>query len=97
MELILSPEIENIIRKEAEQRGLKPEELVAMSLQELFLPGKSTDFGKGESMADYLTDFIGVIDSSESLQAVSTLSENSGEKFATLLKEKYDRDQNDSN
>ena len=41
-----------------------------------------------QSLADRLEGYIGVIDSSEYVDGLSNLSENTGEKFAQLLLQK---------
>ena len=89
----LTPELEYAIRGRANQQGTEPELLVFDSLRGLFLiPEPLEPAVEGETMADFLKDFIGCVDSSEKYPEGSRMSEETGRKLTEILVEKHKQD-----
>ena len=84
--ITLPPELEQTVTERALQQGTTPELLVLNELRQIFTP--VPPLAAGQSMADYLKEFIGCIDSSETYPEGSRLSENTGRKFGELLQKK---------
>lgn len=64
--ITLSPELERAMTEQAQRQGTTLELLALDKLNALFLPVSPVeDAGEGETMADFLKDFIGCIDSRE--------------------------------
>jgi len=86
----LTPELEDAIQDRAQQQGTEPELLVLDSLRGLFLIPEPPDPAvEGGTMADFLKDFIGCIDSREKFPEGSRVSEYNGHKLGELLREKH--------
>jgi hypothetical protein len=88
--ITLPPELEQAIEERAQEQGTTPELLVLGDLRERYLPERQPEppVVEGQTMADFLKDFIGCIDSSEAYPEGSRLSEDTGRKFAALMVEK---------
>ena len=84
MNIVLPPEIEQALVEHAQKQGTTPELLIVESLRDRFVPSESSDTpAEGEgSLADFLSEHIGVLHSSEHIQGGARMSEDSGKKFA---------------
>jgi hypothetical protein len=87
--ITLNSELESAIEKEAKQQGTTPELLAVDSLQKLYLPAEIPATGGEVTLADYWAEYIGSVDSSEAVPGGANLSEDTGRKFADLMREKY--------
>ena len=84
--ITLSPELEEAVIAEAAQQGTTVELLTLDVLHERFLkPSSRKQVPVGATLADALGDYIGAIDTREKYPEGSTLSENTGRKFAKLM------------
>jgi hypothetical protein len=104
VEIELPPDLEAALHEESRLSGVSVEKLIATCVRVHFSntgrmpapeplqsPYKKEDFPPG-SMAEFLPDYIGVLDSSElgpEAQRFLPLSERTGEKFAEILLEKH--------
>ncbi len=87
--ITLTPELEHAIGEQARQVGTTLELLALDKLSDCFLPTMpSPSASDGETMADFLADYIGCIDSGEHVPGGANMSENTGRKFADLLLKK---------
>jgi hypothetical protein len=89
MTIELTPDLELALAKAAERQGTTPQVLALALLSEQLLDTDTVGPAapEGATMADFLADHIGVLDSSEYISGMSDLSEETGRKFtATLLK-----------
>ena len=93
MELILTPDIENAITKQANQKGVTPQQLALESLRKLFIPASEEARERPSTLADFLNGYIGVIRSSEFVEGGAQISENTGDRFAHLMIQKRKQDQ----
>lgn len=90
--ITLPDELEKALAEEAAQQGTTIELLTLDALQERFLKPESTKhLPAGATLADALADYIGAIDTHDKYPEGSTLSENTGRKFAQLMVEKRKR------
>jgi hypothetical protein len=87
MQLTLTPEIENILKIQALNFGITPEMLVLDILAERFSPITKTESEatKHESLADYLSDYIGTVSSDQHIPGGAHMSEKCGKKFSEGL------------
>ena len=86
MELTLTPDIEHALKVQAHQRGITPEQLALASLRKAFVTTAAPSISAPqESLADFLGNFIGALDSSEHISGNTKLSEDSGSQFAKLM------------
>ena len=92
MELTLTPDIENAIKKQAVRRGITPERLVLERLKEIFVAIEEEPDQPPTSLADLLNGYIGVIHSSEFVDGGAQMSENTGNAFAQLMMQKRAQD-----
>jgi hypothetical protein len=84
--IILSSELEKAVTEEAAQKGTTAELLTLDVLQERFLrPSSKRQSPEGATLADAIADYIGAINTSDKYPNGSTLSENTGRKFAQLM------------
>lgn len=88
--ITLPDELEKTITERAKRSGMTPEVFVIDDLQERYLPPRQPDTAPvpEQTMADFLKDYIGCIDSGETYPQGSRLSENTGRAFAALMIEK---------
>ena len=88
--ITLTPELEQAVAERAQRNGTTPELFLLNDLQERYLPTEplKTPAIEGQTMADFLKDYIGCIDSSATYPEGSRLSEDTGRKFAELMVEK---------
>lgn len=93
MELTLTPEIEDAIKTQASQKGTTPEQLALEGLRKLFVPAADNGEKSPESLADFLDGYIGVIQSSEHVEGGAQMSQDTGDKFAALIKQKRTQNQ----
>src|SRR5262245_59101719 len=90
VQIILTPELEEAISRQARARKTTPEELALDSLRERFLPSPEiTPPKEGATMADFFEGLIGVVDSRELVPGGAQMSENTGRKFAEGLMRKH--------
>ena len=81
--ITLPPALELAITREAQRQGTTLEILALDKLTASFFPASPIDDTfEGESLADFLGDFIGCIDSGEIVPGGARMSENTSEKFA---------------
>ena len=92
MELILTPEIENAIKRQADERGISPEQLALEELQRLFVPSDETPGEEAESLAEFLDGYIGVLHSGELVEGGAAMSDQTGAQFTRLLMQKREQD-----
>ncbi len=89
MSITLPPELQAVLAEQARLAGSTPELIALEGLRKLYLPAASAPLAPGSpSMADYFADFISSIHSSEKVPGGAHLSENTGQKFAELLRKK---------
>ncbi len=88
--IILPPDLEQAVTHQAQRQGTSPELYLLNDLRQRYLAQESPapPSQEAQSMAEYLGDFVGCIDSREVFPEGSHLSEDSGRKFAELLAEK---------
>ena len=90
--ITLPSELEKAVTEEAAQKGTTVELLALDVLQERFLrPSSTKQLPEGATLADALADYIGAINTRDKYPEGSTLSENTGRKFAQLMVEKRKR------
>lgn len=88
--ITLPPELERAMSEQAERQGTTLELLALDKLNALFLPSPPVaDTIEGETMADFLKDFIGCIDSREIVPGGANMSEYTGRKFGEILRKKH--------
>ena len=90
MEITLPEEIEKALVAEAKERGIPPEQLALESLRREFVhPAQGNNPAEGHgTLAEYLSDYIGTLHSSEHVPNGARLSESTGEAFVRALAEK---------
>lgn len=86
--IVLPPELEKTITVRALRNGTTPELLVLATLHQEFDSEPVDDIQKG-SLADFLGDFLGCLDSGEIVPGGAPMSENMGEQFAEGMAEKH--------
>jgi hypothetical protein len=88
--ITLPPELEEVVTREARKRGTTPDRLVIEVLRNAFLPAEAANESELQgTLADYLSDYIGSVNSRENGGEVSNLSEDTGKKFTQLMVEKH--------
>jgi hypothetical protein len=87
VQLTLTPEIENALEEQARQQGTTPEHLALEALREKFVTPITKQSIEG-TLADFLADFAGVLDSNEHVSGGAQMSEESGKKYAQGMVEK---------
>ena len=88
--ITLPPELEQAMTEQAIRQGTTPEVLALDKLNAFFLPAATVEETvEGETMADYLKEFIGCIDSREVVPGGANMSEYTGRKFGEILKKKH--------
>jgi hypothetical protein len=75
--ITLPPELEKPITEEAQRKGTTPELVALDTLRKGFLPDTPPPTPEG-TLADFLGDFIGCLDSGEVVPAGARMSENIG-------------------
>jgi hypothetical protein len=88
--ITLPPVLEQAMTEQAKRQGTTLEVLALDKLNAAFLPATpDATVVEGETLADFLGDFIGCIDSGEHTPGGARMSENIGEKFAQGMVEKH--------
>jgi hypothetical protein len=88
MVITLTPELEAALTERAHQQGSTPEQLALESLRAQFLPAAEEGvIEPQETMADFLGNSIGVLNSGEHVPGGAQMPEDTGRKFADLLVE----------
>ena len=89
MRIMLTPDMERMLTEQARKLGITPEQLVVDSLKERFASASASAVSETQgTLADFLHEHIGVLDSREYIPSGACMSEDSGKKFATgLLKQ----------
>ena len=82
MELTLTPDVENAITQQANQKGITPQQLALDSLRKLFVPASVEAKEHPSTLADFLDGYIDVLRSSEFVEGGAQLSEHTGSRFA---------------
>ena len=86
MRITLTPDIERTLTEQARKLGITPEQLVVDSLKERFASASASAVPASQgTMADFLHQHIGVLDSREYIPGGARMSEDSGKKFAAGL------------
>jgi len=90
--ITLPPDLEAALAREATLRGTTPE-LLALDLLQRSIPADVSEpsLANGTSLADALRDYIGAESSEERYPEGSSLSENTGRRFAQAMSEKHAR------
>lgn len=84
--ITIPPEIEVPLADEARLRGTTPELLAIDCLRRQFVAQEANGISTGASnLAEYLRDFIGVIQSADRTPGGAQMSKNPGVKFTELL------------
>ena len=87
MVITLTPDLEKALAERARKLGTTPETLALDSLRERFAP---TPLPKLQgTMADFLKDFIGVLNSSEFVKGGAQMSVDTGKKFSAIVYKKH--------
>jgi hypothetical protein len=84
MKITLTPDMERTLIEQARKLGITPEQLVVDSLKERLASASAVPESQG-TLADFLHEHIGVLDSREYIPGGARMSEDSGKKFATRL------------
>lgn len=85
----LPPDLEEAVSREAEQKGTTVELLALDALKQRFQePTTPVALPHGVTLVEALSDYIGAANTKNIFPEGSTLSENTGRKFAVLMKEK---------
>jgi hypothetical protein len=83
MQLNLTSEIVHALEEQARRKGTTPEQLALAALREKFVIATPEETAPMEgSLADFLGDFVGSLQSDEHISGGAQMSENSGHKFA---------------
>jgi len=85
--ITLPPELEQTVTERAQQQGTTPQLLVLDELRLRFSP-PPRPAAEGETLADFLGDFIGCIHSGEMVPGGAQMSTDSGKKFAAGMVKK---------
>ena len=87
--ITLPPQLEEIVMEQARLQGTTVE-LLTLDALHLWFAGASSppSLPSGASLADALSDYIGAISTKDKYPEGSTLSENTGRKFAQGMVEK---------
>ena len=86
--IVLPTDLEKTITERAQRNGTTPELLVLKTLRQEF--GTDVTPGANEgTLADFLGDYIGCLDSGEMIPGGARMSENIGERFAEGMLEKH--------
>jgi hypothetical protein len=92
--LNLSSELEQAVTEEAAQKKTTVDVLIMDALQKRFLkPSVRKPLPQGATLADALVEDIGSISTRDNSPDGSTLSENTGRKFAQRMAEKHKQGQ----
>ena len=87
MVIRLTPDIENVLNKEAQRQGVTPEQLALDSLGKLFSASESPETVEGgKSLYDFLAGHVGTVDGT-----TEALSENCGHRFSDGLVAKHEQ------
>jgi len=89
MTISLTPEVEKALEEEAHSLGVAPEDLALEILERSLAKREPLSSGAPRNLADYLEEYIGVIDSSEYVPGGARMSEATGKKFAAGLLAKH--------
>lgn len=95
MTITLTPDIESGLVEQARTLGITPEQLAIDSLRERFTPPVAPlqQTKPAETLADFLSDHIGVLHSNVIDPVSAGLSDRSSDKYAAFLIEEYRRRQ----
>ena len=88
MELILTPDIEQAIIKQSNQRGITPQQLALEGLRQLFAPVVEDTQKRSATLVDFLNGFIGILHSNEFVARGVHMPENAGAQFGQLMTQK---------
>ena len=84
MKITLTLNMERTLIEQARKLGITPEQLVVDSLKERLASASAVPESQG-TLADFLHEHIGVLDSREYVPGGARMSEDSGKKFAARL------------
>lgn len=88
--ITLPPALEQAMNEQAHRQGTTLEVLALDKLNAYFLPSVPVEnASEGETMADFLKDFIGCIDSREVVPGGANMSEYTGRDFGAMLRKKH--------
>lgn len=95
MTLEITPELEEILIREAERRGITAAEVALDSLRARFRPAEISDARdkfEPRNLVEFLGDLVGTLDSGKSREGGARLSENTGDRLRAILIEKQQRE-----
>lgn len=88
--ITLPPELERVLAEQARLHGTTPEILAIDKLRDYFLPSERIEgTEEGETMADFLKEYIGSIDSRDVIPGGANMSEFSGRKLGEIVMKKH--------
>jgi hypothetical protein len=89
--ITLPSDLEQAIERRAQECGTPPERFVVDDLRLRYLPETSPSEHSLHpgTLADYLGDFVGSVDSHDVFPEGSPLSDRAGEEFANMMLEKH--------
>ena len=86
--ITLPPELERAVTERAQQQGTTPELVALDTLRQQLLPVAPSPPVEGQTLADFLGEFIGCIHSSERVPGGAQMSVDTGKKFAAGMVKK---------
>ncbi|HZT43443.1 MAG TPA: hypothetical protein VFA07_14850 [Chthonomonadaceae bacterium] len=86
--ITLPPELEQVVTERAKQQGTTPELVALDTLRKELLPVASPPPIEGQTLVDFLGEFIGCIHSSEMVPGGAQMSVDTGKKFAAGMVKK---------
>lgn len=91
MTLEITPELEEVLIREAERRGITAGEVALDSLRARFRPAEVSDAKdklEPRNLVEFLGDLVGTLNSGKSSEGGARLSENTGDRLRAILIEK---------
>jgi hypothetical protein len=85
LKLQLTPDLETALAEQARRKGTTLELLALESLRDRFVIPEPTATVPDQTLADFLSDHLGVLASSEQVPGGARMSEATGRKFAAGL------------
>ncbi len=90
MTLTLTPDLEHALVEQARAQGTTAEVLALDSLRQCFLLRDAQVRDEGQTLAEYLQGFVGVLHSSEQVEGGARMSDSPGSKFGAGMVHKRD-------
>lgn len=89
MQINLAPEIEKALIQQAKQTGISSEQLANDLLGRQLLADQAISFTDRNTLADFLGNFVGALQSGNQEIERSNWSENTGKRFGELMVRKH--------